>query len=178
MSVAHRRSEPVNGSFYCSCFWKTGLGLMRTAAQKNAFEQCFKSCTAPAGHQDMKNNWLPKTTAHCHPFSNHLHINCFLCRVNVHKQDSKSSCFMLRHRRIQGSRQKLLRRKKLIWQKEKKMKRGWQREMWLTCALSVTVSACCGLRSDKTSVGSLSQGSWTPGPPAFKKIYKYMSAEQ
>lgn len=51
-----------------------------------------------------------------------------------------------------------------------------QQEMWLTCALSVMVSACCGLRSDRTSVGSLSQGSWTPGPPAFKKPTN-MSAE-
>lgn len=51
-----------------------------------------------------------------------------------------------------------------------------QQEMWLTCALSVMVSACCGLRSDSTSVGSLSQGSWTPGPPAFKKPTN-MSAE-
>lgn len=38
----------------------------------------------------------------------------------------------------------------------------------LTCALSVMVSACCALRSDRTSVGSLSQGSWTPGPPIKK----------
>lgn len=36
----------------------------------------------------------------------------------------------------------------------------------LTCALSVRASACWALSCDRTSVASLSQGSWTPGPPA------------
>lgn len=44
-----------------------------------------------------------------------------------------------------------------------------QRTAALTCALSVMVSACWALRSHRTSVSSLSHGSWIPGPPTERQ---------
>lgn len=46
----------------------------------------------------------------------------------------------------------------------------------LTWALCVTASACWALRSDRTSVGSFSQGSWTPGPPVEEEKLISVSA--
>lgn len=69
----------------------------------------------------------------------------------MHKQHSKFSCFT-QTQKNHGE---------IVMQKEKADSAEEEEDdsMWLTCALSVTMSACCGLRSDRTSVGSLSQGS-------------------